>query len=132
MPNKVIILVFALILTGCTSQPIKNIDGAYIPELQNSENKNLTQIEKTIIVAALKRGWNPKVVSPGLIEADLKVRDHSASVTIEYDENAYSITYKNSSNLNYKDGKIHRNYNKWIHNLSETIRKELILKLHSN
>ena len=39
-------------------------------------------------------------------------------VDIVFDTSKYSITYKESSNLDYKNHKIHRNYNRWVANLN--------------
>ena len=38
----------------------------------------------------------------------------------------YSITYKESTNLDYMNGQIHRNYNGWIENLDRDIRANLL------
>jgi len=50
---------------------------------------------------------------------------HLAVVEIEYDERAYSIRYRDSTNLEAKDGQIHPAYNQWIENLDKAIRAEL-------
>nr|WP_256834309.1 hypothetical protein [Pseudomonas oleovorans] len=62
-------------------------------------------------------GVHPAPQSPG--------RDHQAEITIPYSASSYSIRYRDSQNLGYKNGKIHRNYNKWIHNLDRSIQQEL-------
>jgi hypothetical protein len=47
-------------------------------------------------------------------------------VDVRYTATTYSITYKDSTNLNYRDGQIHKNYNGWIENLDRDIRNELL------
>jgi len=48
-----------------------------------------------------------------------------AQVDIKYSTIAYSITYKDSSNLKYDGTKIHSNYNGWIQNLDKAIKIQL-------
>ncbi len=86
---------------------------------------SLAEIEKRIKVAGNKRGWRSKTIAPGHIEAMIHVRTHTATVDIKFDTAAYSIYYKDSTNLDYKDGKIHRAYNNWVTNLSKDIMMEL-------
>ena len=69
------------------------------------------------------RGWIVKKIEPGQLEATIYVRSHMAQVTIDYTASGYSIRYKDSTNLGYKDGKIHRNYNKWVQNLNMDIQR---------
>ena len=55
----------------------------------------------------------------------MTVRRHQALVEITYTDNSYAITYKDCENLDYSNGSIHRNYNRWVVNLSNTIQKEI-------
>ena len=64
--------------------------------------------------------------SPGLVTGRLALRGHVAVVDVRYTVKDYSITYKDSSNMNYQDGQIHRNYNGWIENLNRDIRANLL------
>lgn len=88
---------------------------------------DLEAITSAISSGATDRRWTPKVVGPGHLEAHLYVRSHVAVVDITFDQSAYSITYKDSQNLDYKDGRIHRNYNRWVANLSQTLQRSLAL-----
>lgn len=69
--------------------------------------------------------------SPGVVHAGLNVRGiHEAYVAISYDDNAVSLKYENSKNLNYVKkwhGReyIHRNYLAWVSELWWQIRREL-------
>ena len=96
-----------------------NIEDSPIPD-----GFSMDQIERAIVSGA-QRGWTARAVEPGHIEARLVVRTHVAVVDIHYDESAYSITYKQSDNLNYKAGKIHRNYNRWVRNLDLDLQQNL-------
>jgi uncharacterized caspase-like protein len=42
-------------------------------------------------------------------------------VSIHYDPDQFSIQYKRSNRLRYKDGEIHRTYNKWVQKLNSQI-----------
>jgi len=85
------------------------------------------QIQKVMVSAGLTRGWVVKAVGPGHMEAILHIRTHMAKVDITYDTSVYSIRYKDSENLGYKNGTIHRNYNKWVQNLNMDIQRTLVL-----
>lgn len=49
-----------------------------------------------------------------------------AEVDITYSKDKYNIRYKNSNNLNYDGTKIHSNYNGWIQNFDNAIKRELL------
>lgn len=51
---------------------------------------------------------------PREISGALKLRKHVAVVDIPYDTRSYSIKYVDSTESNYADGNIHKNYNGWI------------------
>ena len=110
---------------ACTSKPILNISNEYIPTNTSGAQKSLKEVENIILKAAKERGWSPRVVEPGLIEASISVRSHRATIEIPYSEAKYSINYKDSVNLNATSTKIHRNYNNWIVRLSRTIQQQL-------
>jgi hypothetical protein len=58
---------------------------------------------------------------PGVIKGRLQSRDHSVDVRIPYTATSYSINYESSMNLKAADGKIHKNYNRWVNNLDHDI-----------
>jgi hypothetical protein len=61
----------------------------------------------------------------GKIVGTLALRTHLAVIDIAYDTKAYSIRYKDSSNLDYTGTSIHNNYNGWIENMDKAIRAQL-------
>ena len=122
--RKIILLVsFVILLAGCAA-PVLNIENEPIPNPSNARI-SVSDVEKAILTASQERGWNARVIKPGLIEASIAVRTHRAAVEIPYSQNKYSINYKSSENLDYEGGKIHRNYNNWIIRLSRDINSEL-------
>jgi hypothetical protein len=85
----------------------------------------LSDVERAVIEGARVRDWQPRVLEPGHIEAVLYIRSHVAKVDIHFDTESFSITYKDSVNLDYKNGRIHRNYNKWVQNLNNDIQSKI-------
>ena len=126
MNKSILASVFVLVLSSCASGPaVYNIHDEFVPTLRNGEVLSLERVEKSIIIAAHRRGWSPRVIEPGLIEASIHIRSHRAAVQIPYSQGSYSIVYKNSEGLGYKNGRIHGNYNTWVIKLSSTIQKYL-------
>ncbi|MBA2930755.1 hypothetical protein G9Q86_19550 [Pseudomonas sp. CCUG 57209] len=116
---RVTLITLALLTTaGCTSKPVLNTQHDLPTNAQVSEEKM-----KTVIVNALqKREWTVQRLSPQLVQAEITVRNqYYAAIDIRYTRNSYAITYRDSRELGYKDGKIHRNYNRWVNNLDSDI-----------
>lgn len=122
---KIILSALALgLLVACGAQPVHNI--AEAPAITASGHQpSMFAMKKAIMMAGTKLGWEMQPVKPGLIVASLHLRKHVAVVNVTYNTRAYSITYKDSTNLDYKNGQIHRNYNGWIENLDKGIRAQL-------
>jgi hypothetical protein len=89
-----------------------------------------------IKIAADGLHWRIIGEVPGVIQASLLIRTHTAVVTIRYDESNYWIDYQDSVNLGYspndmrrngpsprivKGPRIHRNYNLWVDQLAKRI-----------
>jgi len=121
----IVALGVVLLLAGCTSRPIMNVTDQPVV---SAAGKQLTadQVRNGIVGAGNALGWVMTPVSPGLVSGRLSLRDHVAVVDVRYTAKTFSITYKDSTNLNYRDGQIHRNYNGWVENLDRDIRNELL------
>ena len=116
---RVTLITLTLLVTaGCTSKPILNTQHDLPANAQVSEEKM-----KAVIVNALqKREWTVQRLSPQLVQAEITVRNqYYAAIDIRYTRNSYAITYRDSRDLGYKDGKIHRNYNRWVSMLDRDI-----------
>lgn len=129
MPHRflatgLVLLVMAFALASCRSAPIQNMEGQAIPS--NAGVKDLEQVTKAIQRAGVSLGWNMKVQEPGHIIGTLNIRSHMAKVDIEYSKTGYSITYRDSRNLEKSGDTIHSNYNGWIQNLDNKIQRELL------
>ncbi|MCR9277330.1 MAG: hypothetical protein NXH85_05105 [Pseudomonadaceae bacterium] len=103
-------------------KPIDNIDDAPVPD-----GLTLSQVQKAIMLGGSERGWIIKPAGSGELEGTLIVRSHVVKVTIPYSQSGYSILYKDSTNMKYKNGKIHRNYNTWVLNLNGDIQRALLM-----
>ena len=116
---KWIILTFMLtVIFPVTAAPILNITAEPIGQTLSQE-----QVKKVIMMAALNRGWQLTELAEGQFKAVLDIRKHQAIVRIDYTDSNYSITYLDSTNLKAKNGQIHKNYNNWITNLSNDIKR---------
>jgi hypothetical protein len=125
MKNIIRVAIFILVLSltvGCASRtkPVYNVENQAI-----EYNLSMEQVEKAIVKSGAQKKWRMMVVKPDQIIGNILVRSHKARIQVDYTEKSYAITYLESDNLLYKDGKIHRNYNRWINYLDQTIQTNL-------
>ena len=113
------LVALALLTTaGCTNKPVLNTQH----DLPANPQVNEEKMKQTIIAALNKRQWVVQRLSPQLVQAEINVRNqYYAAIDIRYTRNSYAITYRDSRELGYKDGKIHRNYNRWVSMLDRDI-----------
>ena len=119
--TKLASIAVVLAIAGCNTMPIQNVDQAAVP------SKTLTsdQVRLAIIRAGDGLGWKMKDEGPNKMVGTLILRKHVAVVDIPYTATSYSIKYRSSVELDEKDGKIHKNYNGWIQNLTRNITAQL-------
>ena len=114
-----------LLLAGFgAGTPIYSVQSSPIPP---SPAATMENIQKAVMRAGLTLGWQISPKGPGQIEGVLNIRKHQAIVNITYDTKAFSITYKDSVNLDYNEERktIHSNYNGWVQNLEKGIRAQV-------
>jgi len=112
--------VFVGALAGCArTAPIAQVHSIV------STGHTANQVKTAIMKAGQKRDWIMTETGPGMIKGRLQSRDHSVQVSIPYTATSYSINYENSLNLKAADGKIHKNYNRWVNNLDHDIQLNL-------
>jgi hypothetical protein len=75
--------------------------------------------------------WTVTAGGPGQLVATTLVREkHTVVVDIKYSSTSYSVTYRDSQNMNYKVSKgvpkIHPFYNDWVDELIAAINAELL------
>jgi hypothetical protein len=120
-----LVAVAALVFAGCgTTQPIYNVEKSPII-LPPGKSVTMQQVTTAIMRAGAGLGWQMQPEGPGKLSGRIALRQHMAVIDVTHDTKSYSINYRDSSNLEAKDGMIHRNYNGWIQNLDKRIRSEL-------
>ena len=121
----VLILVPAIADAG---KPILNIVDVSIPVKPSGTAYTAQEVQESIEAGCRQYGWSPVLDEAGIIHATIEVRArHFAHIKIPFTPERYSILYVASSNLDYDEKRqtIHRNYNKWITNLSNAINSAL-------
>jgi hypothetical protein len=118
---KLVIPVLLLLLASCRTADLYSVQNAP----GTSKAVSMSDVEMAIRRAGQSLGWQIVPQGPGRAEGTLVLRDHRAVVNITYDAKNYSITYKDSANLQYDGKTIHSNYNGWVQNLDKAISKEL-------
>lgn len=115
-----------LALVGCTAAPIYNVNNNTV-SVNGKQKATIKDVERAIIQAGGSLGWVMKKTAEGKIQGVLTLRKHVATVLVTYNANEYSITYLDSSNLDYNpaENTIHKNYNGWIQNLNKSIQVQL-------
>ena len=120
---RVALVTLALLsMAGCTSKPIVNPSRTLAPEVQASQE----QVKQAIVTALTKREWSVQRVNPGQVQAEITVREKfHVEIDINYSADGYTIVYRDSSGMGYQDGKIHKNYLRWVRFLYQDILAEL-------
>lgn len=108
-------------------QPVMNVTDAPVNWTTGTPGP-AAKVQTAILAALALKGWQGRVVSPGVIQGVLLVRRHRAEIEITFDARKYSIKYVSSEELDYDAAKntIHRNYNKWIILLQRVIDVEMM------
>ncbi len=117
-----------VVATGCRGAgQIYNIADAPVSTATGKE-LTMDQVQKAIVEAGLGLKWIMAPDKPGHILGTQNARSHTAVVDINYTTKSYSITYKDSVNLNYNADKqtIHQAYQGWITNLDNAIKGRLM------
>ena len=126
-----IILCLLVPLQVQAGHPIKDLLDVRVPVKLDGSAYSVEEVRRAIIAGAQRRGWTPRLEGDSKIIASILVRSrHYAEVEIAFTATSYSITYRDSRELDYdKDNReIHGNYNKWVNNLSDSIQKEFGLQ----
>lgn len=120
---------FASGMVQARSEPLVNYENV---QVTSASGKSLTIDNMKAIFqrVATRSGWEIKELGNGKLAASLALGHgkHIMVIEISYTGNSYSITYRDSYNLNYSQDAgrqvIHPNYNKSLAKLIEMIRLE--------
>lgn len=127
----VLLLALPLVALGCAKQhpQILNFVQEPIPASIDGAPYSMEQVEQALLEACRNKGWAASLVESGKIIASITIRSrHRAKISIEFTSTHYSIRYVESSGLDYRNGRIHSNYNHWIARLDAEIKKEFGLQ----
>lgn len=115
-------LIFGLFVFGCAARPVMPVSGNL------SGAKDLAQVKKAITLAAAEKGWVSKEAGARNMELSLVNRSHMVKVNVEYSLQDYTITYKDSMNMDYNPARnsIHPKYGKWLDGLKRAIEINLM------
>ena len=121
---KFAFLAAVVAIAGCTAAPIMNVTNAPITS-STGKQMSKAEVRGAILRAGAALGWQMKDENPDLLVGTLLLRSHTAVIEIPYSQNNYSIKYRSSTNLNERNGTIHKNYNGWIQNLTRGINAQM-------
>ncbi len=141
----ILVTIFSLNAEARTPVPIINYENIAIAT-NSGKSIQVDQVKQAISMAATSKGWTVAYSPDGSLLATLVVRNkHTVVVKIAYDVNKYSINYNDSNNMKYGiinvqqtmassntdqshngQGEIHPYYNKWVLELKDAIRIELL------
>jgi len=110
-------------------QPIQNVVDEPVPIMPDGSTPEVDAVRAAIIAGCTSKGWTPVLSGENELTCSILVRGrHFAEVRIPYSEEKFSILYLKSRELNYdpETQKIHRNYNKWVWNLSTAIKVQFV------
>ena len=117
------LIALALLSTvACSSKRLLTTDRTLPVTLKTDR----AQMQQAIVKTLVARQWTVQQITPNRVQAQITVRgqDH-AEIDIPYSADQYRIQYRDSRGLDYKDGKIHKNYIRWVRLLDKGILREL-------
>jgi hypothetical protein len=120
---SLVIAFFASAVTGCRTSQILRIDATLAPP----PHATLEDLERAIRAAGSDLGWKIELLGRGRMKGTLRVRSHTAEVSIRYTKEILVIDYVSSENLMHSGDTIHRNYNHWVKNLEMRIKRRIAL-----
>ena len=117
------LIALALLTTvSCSSKRMLTPDRTLHASIQIDR----AQMQQAIVKTLVARGWTVQKITPQLVQAQITVRgQYHAEIDIPYSTNHYQIVYRTSSGLDYENGKIHKNYIRWVRLLDKGIVGEL-------
>jgi hypothetical protein len=124
-------LFFAMALPGVAAAAADLVDWQNVSAVTGSgKPATAEEIKRAFMVGGARRGWNCVDNGPDKMVCTVVVRTHTLVMDLGYEPGKYSLKYKDSINLDYKDeaGKktIHRAYISWNTNLMNDVRAELL------
>lgn len=116
------------VLAGCTTTKLMNIENRPVPVNVDGSAHSHDDVQRAVIAGCKRRGWTPVMDGEARVRCSISLRGrHEAEVLIPFSASSFSILHASSSGLDYNERrqKIHRNYNRWVGNLAQTIVQEM-------
>lgn len=109
------------------SDPVKDLIDLEVPALKDGSRIPLADVQRAILDACARRKFDAKVEAPGAITARWTHGKHWFDVAITFSESAYSISYKDSGEMDYnpKKNRIDDAYTEYVDGLNEHIEADL-------
>lgn len=119
-----LILATVAVLGGCSRRhPVYRVTDQPIPAA--SRNLSAAALQRTIMEAAIDRGWSAEWKAPGEILATKAGKDHEAVVEIRYSHESYTIDHVSTTSLRGDGETVHPAYNKLVRALQGEIERRL-------
>lgn len=116
-------LFFLIVIVGGCRSPVPVANVSNEPFFAATKNADLDLVTQAILEVGKERKFRMELIAPGHIEAVYVKRNVRAVMDIKYTTENFSITYQDSSNLNYDraTNTISAHYNKWVNTLKTDI-----------
>lgn len=114
-----------ILLASCQTVPVYTVENAEI-FTASGKKPTLAQVRTAIRRAAVSKTWKVKELNPNTLVARVGKKTIAVVVTIEFTTDRYSIKYRDSKNLSYKDGMIRSRYNSWVTKLRARIEERFL------
>lgn len=113
-------------LAACSRlQPVQVIHQQVPPAPQTQGTLSASDLRPALVRALVRSKWTIEQDEPNRLLARLDFRGHSAAITLDYVAERYDIRYRDSKELGYQDGKIHKRYNALVKRLDRVIQQEI-------
>lgn len=111
----------AVVSVGCAGRQPLNVSTPIV----SKPNVTSGEVAKAIMRGGLNASWRIVEQSPGLLTGMRVQGPHTASVNISYTTTEYQVSVKESS-MTSPDGTVHRTLNRWLKELDQQIRSQLL------
>lgn len=122
---KALLLTGALAISGCVWLSGNRVPVYNVLDAPLGTTRTEAQVGEIIRRAARIQGWEVEEVNHNVIYVTRRHGPHSATAAVLYDAAAFSIQLRGSQNFKQGEGSIHKLYNQWVHDLEETIQREV-------
>jgi hypothetical protein len=105
--------------------PVPLIERERVVLVTDPQNSRPSAVKSAIVAGSTHLGWSVKEDKPGKLTLHYNKQDkHMVTVDVLHDATGYQIKYVDSVNMNYRDGMITPQYNRWTANLIKHIALE--------